>query len=154
VWKLTIVFVCYKRIVFGGPTHTLETTHIVPNVEKCLIYNIGFRKWSCDGIIKECKESICRRSSHTRTSQSCPVIAHVHSVGKYFLLSSVQTAYIKRNLIVKSSVDNKANYSRAGTTVSFELHIHVELLWRRCCLCMLLKYHVGDSKECVKFWVF
>jgi len=43
----------------------------------------------------------------THTHQPCPVIAHVHAVGKYFLLS-VQTAYIKRNH-VKSSVDNKAH---------------------------------------------
>jgi len=153
VWQVTILFVCYKRIVFGWPTHTLETTHIVHNVERCLIYNIGFRKWSCDGIRKECKEWLCRRSSHKRTRQPCLMIAHVHAIGKYFLLSSVQTAYIKRNLVVKRSVDNKAHCIIVLVPLALELHIHVKLLWGRCCLCMLLKYHVSDSKECVKCWV-
>jgi len=53
--------------------HTFETTYTVPNVVRCLMYNIGFRKWSCDGIRKEWKESICRLSSHICTNQPCPV---------------------------------------------------------------------------------
>jgi len=58
---------------------------------------------------KESNESICRCSGHKRTDQLCPVIAHVHAIGKHLLLSSVQTAIIKRNLVVKSSVDNKGH---------------------------------------------
>lgn len=63
----------------------------------------------------------------------------------------MHTACIKCNFVINTSVDNKAQcYSPTAMIVWAELLVWI--CFDGDSVCMPLKCHLGDSKECVKFW--